>query len=101
LTHRDFALQATQGVSERFDAIINLFESFAYFLNKLSMRSNVPFEKCSKIVVIEILVDLLKTLAHATQMMKQDRLGGYFVHGLRHFPTVICRALREGVDRRQ
>jgi hypothetical protein len=80
LTHRVIALQATQGVTERFEALVTLFESFGYFFNQFSMRSDVPFKEGSQVVVVEIMVELLKTLALATQMMKQTRLSGRFTH---------------------
>jgi hypothetical protein len=77
--HQLTTLQATQGVSERFDVLLDLFESFGYFLEQIRMRSDVPIKEGSKTVVVEILVELLKTLARATQMTKKNRLRGCFV----------------------
>jgi hypothetical protein len=70
----------------RFDALVDLFESFAHFLNQLGMRSDVSFRAGSKVIVVEIMVELLKTLARATQMMKQNRLSEHFTHGLSTSP---------------
>jgi hypothetical protein len=67
-------LQATQGVSEKFDALVDLLESLGLFLRQLKIRSDVPFGNESKIVVVEILVEVLKALSLATQMMKQNRI---------------------------
>ncbi|KAF7360666.1 hypothetical protein MVEN_00798300 [Mycena venus] len=67
-------LKATRGVSEKFDALVDLLESLGLFLRQLKIRSDVPFGNESKIVVVEILVEILKTLALATQMMKKNRI---------------------------
>ncbi|KAF7348041.1 hypothetical protein MSAN_01756500 [Mycena sanguinolenta] len=67
-------LKATQGVSEKFDALIDLLESLELFFRQLSIRSDVPLGKESRSIVVEILVEMLKALALATQMMKQNRI---------------------------
>ncbi|KAJ7793105.1 hypothetical protein B0H13DRAFT_2393780 [Mycena leptocephala] len=67
-------LKATQGVSEKFDALIDLLESLGLFLRQLKIRSDVPFGNESKIIVVEILVEVLKALALATQMINKNRI---------------------------
>ncbi|KAJ6461432.1 hypothetical protein C8R45DRAFT_1028404 [Mycena sanguinolenta] len=67
-------LKATQGVSEKFDALIDLLESMELFFRQLGIRSDIPLGKESKSIVVEILVEMLKALALATQMMKQNRI---------------------------
>ncbi|KAF7332803.1 Goodbye domain-containing protein [Mycena sanguinolenta] len=69
-----FLLKATQGVSEKFDALIDLLESLELFFRQLSIRSEVPLSKESRHLIVEILVEMLKALALATQMMKQNRI---------------------------
>ncbi|KAF7334354.1 Goodbye domain-containing protein [Mycena sanguinolenta] len=70
-------LKATQGVSDKFDALIDLLESLELFFRQLSIRSEVPLSKESKHIVVEILVEMLKALALATQMMKQNRIKNF------------------------
>ncbi|KAJ6526139.1 hypothetical protein DFH09DRAFT_1371749 [Mycena vulgaris] len=67
-------LKATQGVSEKLDALVDLLESLGLFLRQLKIRTDVPFGNESKIVVVEILVEVLKALALATQRMKKNRI---------------------------
>ncbi|KAJ7803890.1 hypothetical protein B0H14DRAFT_1631862 [Mycena olivaceomarginata] len=67
-------LKTTQSVSANFDALIDLFETLGSFLRQLKIRSDVPFGNESKIVMVEILVEILKALAPATQMMKKSRI---------------------------
>ncbi|KAF7332814.1 Goodbye domain-containing protein [Mycena sanguinolenta] len=70
-------LKATQGVSEKFDALIDLLESLELFFRQLSIRSEVSLSKESKHIVVEILVEMLKALALATQLMKQNRIKNF------------------------
>ncbi|KAF7373268.1 hypothetical protein MSAN_00535700 [Mycena sanguinolenta] len=67
-------LKATQGVSKKFDALIDLLERLGFYFKQLSIRSDVPLRKESKSIVVEILVEMLKALALATQMMKRSRI---------------------------
>jgi hypothetical protein len=81
-------IQATQGVSEKFDAFVDLLENLGFFLRQLKIRSDVPFGNESKIVVVEILVEVLKALALATRMMKKNRISmTSFAIQVSHFLT--------------
>ena len=66
-------MQTVQGVSARFDALIALFERFQSFLERLDIRVKAPLEPASRTVAVKTLVEMIRTLAYATQMMRHNR----------------------------
>ena len=65
--------QATKGVSECFDAVIALLAKFEYYLTRLDLRLHGPVSQQSRELTIKIFIEMLKTIALATQMMRQTR----------------------------
>ncbi|KAK7434798.1 hypothetical protein VKT23_019985 [Stygiomarasmius scandens] len=67
-------LEATQKMSDRFDALIKLFKKLAHSLSCFKIRINVPFSSQSLHITVEILIALLNAIALATKMMKKSRV---------------------------
>ncbi|VDC04756.1 unnamed protein product [Peniophora sp. CBMAI 1063] len=70
--------KTVQGVSARFDALVSLFEKFDSFLERLDVRLNAPFESASRALAVKTLAKMVRTLAYATQMMRQNRFKHFF-----------------------
>ena len=66
--------QATKDVSTRYNALIDLLESIENFLGRLDIYTNIPLTAAMTDIVIKLLVEILSTLALATQQAKQGRL---------------------------
>ncbi|KZV67441.1 hypothetical protein PENSPDRAFT_754936 [Peniophora sp. CONT] len=69
--------RATKGVSDRFDAVVSLLERFENYMRCLDIRIDVPLEPNSRIVVVNIFVEMLRTFAIVTQMMRKSRLNHF------------------------
>ena len=65
--------QAVKDVSSSYDALVDLFASFDKFLSRLSIYAEIPLTQALKNVLVEIIVELLSTLALATKQVKQGR----------------------------
>jgi len=52
------------------------------FLNRLSIYAEIPLTQALKNVLVEIIVELLSTLALATQQIKQRRFREFFIAGV-------------------
>ncbi|KAJ7653496.1 hypothetical protein B0H17DRAFT_396420 [Mycena rosella] len=72
-------LTATQGVSERYDALVELFEKLGSFLSRLGIRLDVPSSlgPISKTIAVNILVHLLHVFALSTKLIKKKRITHY------------------------
>ncbi|KAF8466110.1 hypothetical protein DFH94DRAFT_848535, partial [Russula ochroleuca] len=66
-------LAAVKDASASYDTVVDLFASFERFLSRLSIYTGVPSTPALKNVLVEILVELLSTLALATKQVKQGR----------------------------
>ncbi|KAH8994004.1 hypothetical protein EDB92DRAFT_350268 [Lactarius akahatsu] len=67
-------LAAIKDVSASYDALVDLFESTENFLRRLDIYTQIPPTTAMTEIVVKILVELLSTLALATQQVKQGRL---------------------------
>ncbi|KAH8989880.1 hypothetical protein EDB86DRAFT_1841816 [Lactarius hatsudake] len=67
-------LAAIKDVSASYDALIELFELIESFLTRLNIYTKVQSTPAMSEIVVKILVELLATLALATQQVKQGRL---------------------------
>ncbi|KAN0136649.1 hypothetical protein V8E53_005419 [Lactarius tabidus] len=67
-------LAAIKDVNSSYDALVELFELIENFLRRLDIYTKVQSTKAMTEIVVKILVELLATLALATQQVKQGRL---------------------------
>ncbi|KAH8994006.1 hypothetical protein EDB92DRAFT_1852194 [Lactarius akahatsu] len=67
-------LAAIKDVSASYDALVNLFESTENFLRRLNIYTKIRRTPAMTEIIVKILVELLSTLALATQQVKQGRL---------------------------
>jgi hypothetical protein len=74
--------QAIKDVSASYDALVELFELIESFLRRLDIYTRVQSTTAMTLIVVKILVELLATLALATQQVKQGRLSESFVVGV-------------------
>ena len=70
----DDCAQAIKDVSASYDALTDLFESTENFLRRLDIYAKIPQTTAMTEIIVKILVELLSTLALATQQVKQGRL---------------------------
>ena len=70
--------QAIKDVSASYDALVELFELMESFLKRLKVYIKVPSMTELTEIVVKILVELLATVALATQQIKQGRLSESF-----------------------
>lgn len=67
------AHQAVNGVTDNYDALVDLLESIECFLNRLNIYTKIRPTVAMTEMVVEILVELLSTLALVTKQIKQGR----------------------------
>ncbi|KAJ7691815.1 hypothetical protein B0H17DRAFT_555825 [Mycena rosella] len=72
-------LTATQGVSERYDALMKLFEKLESFLSRLEIRLEgaSSLGHLSKTIAVNILVHLLHVFALSTKLIETSRIKQY------------------------
>ncbi|KAJ7691821.1 ankyrin repeat-containing domain protein [Mycena rosella] len=72
-------LTATKGVSECYDALVELFEKLESFLGRLGIRLEAPSSlgPVSKTVAVKILAHLLHVFALSTKLIKKGRFAQY------------------------
>ena len=70
--------QAAIGVSTSYDALVDLFECVANFLNRLRIFTDIPFSPSMSGIITKILVEVLSVLSLATKQVKQGRLSKEF-----------------------
>ncbi|KAH9027851.1 hypothetical protein EDB84DRAFT_289160 [Lactarius hengduanensis] len=61
-------------VSASYDALVDLFELAENFLRRLDIYTKIPPTTAMTEIIVKILVELLSTLALATQQVRQGRL---------------------------
>jgi hypothetical protein len=66
------------GISASYDALLDVFECVANFLNRLRIYTGIPFSLSMSGLVTKILVEVLSVLAQATKQIKQGRLSKQF-----------------------
>jgi hypothetical protein len=59
-----------------------LFASFEKFLSRLDIYTEIPLTQALKNVLVEIIVELLSTLALATKQVKQGRFSEFILDGM-------------------
>ncbi|VDC00351.1 unnamed protein product [Peniophora sp. CBMAI 1063] len=78
-------LKAAKGVSAKLDDLEKLFVQFNIYLKRLNDRLRVPLEHHARAIAVEVLVEMLKALALATKVMRENRfkhfLKALFVEG--------------------
>ena len=78
--------QAIKDVGSSYDALVELFELIENFLRRLDIYTKVQSTKAMTEVVVKILVELLATLALATQQVRQGRLSESLIVEASFFP---------------
>jgi hypothetical protein len=61
-------------VNASYDALLDLFNSIGNFVQRLEIYTKIPLTTPMKKMVIQIIVELLSTLALATKEIKRGRL---------------------------
>ena len=92
-------LQAADGVSSSYDALVDLFECIGNFLKRLRIYTDVPMSPSMTDIVIKIMVELLSVFALATKQIKQGRFSKYIVIS-RYDSSTLYREIREEAARR-
>ena len=72
MTHAHF-YQAIKDRNSSCDAIINLLETIEHFLGRLDIYIGLPLTGDMGKVVVQIMVELLSTIALVTRQIKQNR----------------------------
>jgi hypothetical protein len=75
--------QAAIGVTDSYNALVDLFECVANFLSRLRIYTEVPFDTMMTSIIVKILAEVLSVLALATKQIKQGRFSKRLV-------TYIC-----------
>jgi hypothetical protein len=73
--------QAVKDVSSSYDALVDLFAPFEKFLSRLGIYTEIPLTQALKTVLVEIIEQLLSTLALATKQVKQGRFSEFVLAG--------------------
>ena len=94
-------VQAIMDVSASYDALVDLFESTENFLRRLDIYIKIPPTTAMTEIVVKILVELLSTLALATQQVKQGRLSASLYSSLQRFSLNVTREIRNEASRRE
>ena len=63
--------QVVEESLDSYDKLVDLLESIEHFLNRLDIYTRIPLSATMTDLVIQILVELLSTLALATKQIKQ------------------------------
>ena len=73
-------LQAAIGISASYDALLDLFECVANFLNRLHIYTDkIPLSPMISDIVVKIMGEVFAVLALATKQVKQGRLSKWTV----------------------
>jgi hypothetical protein len=67
------AYQAIKDVSASYDALVEPLQTIEHFLNRLEVYTEVPTTAAMREVVVEIMVELLSTIALVTKEIKLKR----------------------------
>ena len=68
------ALQASIGVSASYDALVDLFEQVASFLNRLRIYNEITLSPSMSDIIISVMVEVLSVLSLSTKEIKKGRL---------------------------
>jgi hypothetical protein len=71
--------QAAIGVTASYDALVDLFECIANFLNRLRIYTEIPFNHAMTDIIVKILVEMLSVLSLAMKQIKQGRMSTWRV----------------------
>ena len=61
-------------INASYDALLDLFNSIGNFVQRLEIYTKIPLTTLMKKMVIQIIIELLSTLALATKEIKRGRL---------------------------
>ena len=86
-------VQAIKDVSASYDALVDLFESTENFLRRLDIYVKIPSTTAMTEIIVKILIELLSTLALATQQVKQGRLSMSFSSLMHHSSFNVTREI--------
>ena len=67
------AYQAAKDVGASYDALVDLLESIAHFINRLDIYTRVPSTAAMADLIVKIMVELISTLTLVTKQIKQKR----------------------------
>jgi hypothetical protein len=71
--------QTANSIHTSYEELANFLESIEHFLNRLRIYTQIPSTPSMDELVIQILAELLSTLALATKELKQGRSGKSFL----------------------
>src|SRR6266702_1989312 len=94
-------VQAIKDVSASYDALVDLFESTENFLRRLDIYTKIPSTTAMTEIIVKILVELLSTLALATQQVKQGRLSLSFSSFMQRSLLNLTREIWNEASRRE
>ena len=89
-SHNLYEHQVIKDISASYDALVELFELIETFLRRLDIYTKVQSMTAMTQIVVKILVELLATLALATQQVEQGRLSESFFLNT-SFKTLLSR----------
>jgi len=84
--------QAIKDVSASYETLVHLFGSIENFLSRLDIYTKIPPTPALTDILVKIMVELLSTLALATNEVKRGRLSELALAGV-----VLCSTLRREV----
>jgi hypothetical protein len=67
------AYQVAKDVGASYDALVDLLESIAHFVNRLDIYTRVPSTTAMTELIVKIMVELISTLTLVTKQIKQKR----------------------------
>ncbi|VDB85607.1 unnamed protein product [Peniophora sp. CBMAI 1063] len=67
-------LKAADSVSVRFDDLMQLFDRLGAYVRRLQVRVQAPMSSPTRDIAVQALVEALKALALATQMLRKNRV---------------------------
>ena len=76
-------LKAAKGVSNSYDALIELFQCFERFLGRLKILTEIPLAMGE--ILVKIMTEMLEVLALATRQIKQGRFSEFVFADTSHF----------------
>lgn len=70
-------LKAAKGVSNSYDALIELFECFEHYFGRLKVLTEIPLALGE--MSVKVIIELLNVLALATQQINQGRFSQFML----------------------
>ena len=65
--------QAAKGATPSFDTLVDFLERIEHFLSRLDISTRIPRTHPMDEIMVKIMVELLSSLALATNQLKQER----------------------------